>query len=262
MYINKRIMAGRLHEDAVQHPPASNGNIRFTFSIRQSRPIKLANGQSGVATEFARCTLWVTASQLAFHADKLKSGSWVIVEGRHSITKRQTGDEVVTYHGIDDIEIQYMPKGKVPPYINRHSVVGNLGRDAKFFPSPTTNRVKVVFSTASTRYRRGQDGQSEETTWLDHVLWIVNTAEDRYRELLVQGTMVWVEGRHDVTKRDVGGEAKYYPEIYVREVKKFSLSDNAATGDATSHGSMPSPVTETPRAEDEYRQAFQPANFG
>lgn len=263
MFINKRVMAGKLHEDAVQHAPASNGNIRFSFSIRQSRPIKLASGKTGIATEYARCTLWVSGSNHAFHADKLKSGAWVIVEGRHNVTKKQKGEEVVTYHDIDVAEIQYSPRGKVPPYINRHTVVGNLGRDAKFFPSNTTDRVKIVFSTASTRYRRNSDGQSsEETTWLDHVLWVVASVEDRYRKMLTQGAMVWIEGRHDVTKREVGGETKYYPEILVREVKLFTLEDQASAGDHPRHGSAPAPADEKPRAEDEFKSAFQPANFG
>lgn len=258
MYINRRIMAGQLHEDAVQHPPASSGDIHFTFSIRQNRSIKLADGTMGTATEYARCSLWMPASRSSFHADKLKKGTWVIVEGRHDVTKRQKDDEVMTYHEIDVVDLQYPPKSKAPPYINRHTIVGNLGRDAKFFPKSESGNVKVVFSTASTRTRKVQGGGSaEETVWFDHVLLIKHQYEDQYRNMLTKGATVWISGRHDVTRREVEGETKYFPEIFVSEVKDFPvLHDHAGTSDAASQ-----PLKEKPAAVNEYRSAFLPASF-
>ena len=260
MYINKRFMAGALKEDAIQHPAASNGNIPFTFLLLQPRPTRFRDGTSGIITERTWCRFWCPASSQSYHAGKLREGASVIVEGTHNITKRKRGDEVVTYHELElSGPPQYAPKGKTLPYVNRQILVGNLGRDAKFFSSDKDGgNTKVVFSTASTRYRRSSDGQgSEETMWFDHVLFVPPAAEDRYRKLLTQGAMVWVEGRHDVIKKEIEGVARYFPEILIRDVKKFPAE---STSEEKSPQDIPSKA-ERPRAESEHKSAFQPASF-
>lgn len=261
MYINNRIMAGHLNEDAIQHPPASNGNVCFQFQILQPRATRFADGTSGVITERAWCRFWCHPKSLAYHASKLRKGSWVIVEGDHQATKRQKGDETVTYHEIElSAPPQYVSKGKAPPYINRHILVGNLGRDARFFPPSEKGNVKVVFSTASTKYRKGSDGQGQEVTlWLDHVLFIVQGAQQRYQNMLTKGATVWVEGRHDVVKREIEGATKYFPEILVRDVKAFEALESSSTTVPDEPSNKPR--SERPRAEDEHKSAFQPASF-
>jgi single-strand DNA-binding protein len=120
------------------------------------------------------------------------------------------------------------------------TVIGHLGRDAstKFLPN---EKAVVSFSIATSRKRKGKDGQPEEiTTWWSCQWWGDRAA--KVAEYLTKGKAVMVQGDTWVRQyegRD-GGKAQSL-EIEVRELVLLGGGEQAKGGDEG-----PAPVAQEP----------------
>jgi single-strand DNA-binding protein len=102
--------------------------------------------------------------------------------------------------------------------LNKVMLIGNVGREPemRFTPSgvPTT-----TFSVATSRNRRGQDGEwIEETDWHNIVTW--RELAERLNERLTKGTKVYVEGRIQTRSWEgPDGQKRFRTEVVADDVK-------------------------------------------
>lgn len=77
--------------------------------------------------------------------------------------------------------------------LNKIMLIGNLGRDAEFSFTQTTNTQIGKFAIATTYSYKGKDGN-----WVDETTWhnvVVFNPSDFYRDQLKKGKRFFIEGR-------------------------------------------------------------------
>ena len=144
-------------------------------------------------------------------------------------------------------------------YINKRILAGNLGADARQFPATGSGKVKFTFSTAQTRNFKKPDGKfGEITEWTDCVLWVKADQADSYSRRLVKGASVYIEGRHDIVKREVNGEDRTFHEVNVNELQFFARS---AKSDSAAPAVNSKPQQSSESTEAAHADVFRPAAF-
>lgn len=255
MYINKRIVAGTLKDDATRFNNPNGDNAKFSFTTLQSRNFTKQDGTPGQVTEWTDHAIWVPPESCDSFAEKLVKGANVYIEGRHDVAKREVNEETREFHEVlilnqKDIQFSRNPL----PYVNLHILGGHLGNDARKSPPSANGNVKFTFSTAHTRSYKQRNGDwAEVTTWFDHVFWPHLSMVDNYTQRLKKGAFVIVEGRHDVVMREVNEVKRYFHEVLVRELRS-NLPEQ-------SESSRPAASPSKQRAEESHADAFRPATF-
>jgi single-strand DNA-binding protein len=101
------------------------------------------------------------------------------------------------------------------PYLNKVQLIGNLGKDPEIRVSHTTGSKQVIFSLAtSRRYRDNNGEQKEDTQWHNIVCW--GKVADVVEQLGIRkGTSLYVEGRlaNRSWTDQASGQKRYVTEV-------------------------------------------------
>lgn len=126
------------------------------------------------------------------------------------------------------------------PYVNRVTLIGNLGKDPELRYTPEGKRAVCTFSMATTRnYKDKNDAWVKETQWHNIVVW--GPQAERCGETLKKGNLVYVEGRLNYrTYKDKNEQQRYITEIiadiWMSLTPKPAGERGPHDGEADSHG--------------------------
>ena len=116
--------------------------------------------------------------------------------------------------------------------LNQVQLIGNVGHDLEVRSTPHGTAVTSFSVATNQRYRDGNGERQNRTEWHRVVLW--GKAADNASQVLVRGSMVYVEGRLQTRSWEdrESGEKRYRSEVVGLRWRVLGQRRNGAGGEA------------------------------